>query len=280
MRKFFISLLVKWDGLVFFFRKGQGIWIGKLSKIVTKGSVSITLIVLFFLFSGLFSIGFIGSKYGVVELREVLQINDAEEIVDEGLLADQILSFVVPKWDRGEFDYERLSSLKPNCFLPQSSSGPFSIASRVDGGKSLDLAIFGINNTEKVAIMEDLSWCFAEEEWVFRGKGFFARVYLEEGFLLLAAGRGSGAERAVNSVIAEAGQKVQRIYRELCDGGTTDAWCSTSVYQEVASDRVYSRPEEESIEVLPTDEVFVVDPIEPSPTPTPEEIVPTLPTSD
>ena len=195
MRKFVISLLIKWDGVIFFFKKGQGFWIGKLSGIITKGSVSISLIAVFFLFSGLFSIGFIGSKYGVVELREVISINNAEEIVDEGLIADQILSSVVPDWERGEFDYERLSTLKPDCFLPQSSSGPFSMASKVSGGKSLDLAIFGISSSEKEKIVEDLNWCFVEQDWVFRGKGVFARVFVDEGLLLLAAGTGNGSER-------------------------------------------------------------------------------------
>lgn len=278
MRKFFILLLVKWDGLVFFFKKGQGYWIGKVSGIITKGSVSMVLIIVVFLFCGLFSIGFIGSKYGVVELREVLQINESEEVVDEGLLADQILSSVVPDWDRDEFDYERLSTLKPDCFLPQSSSGPFSMASKSVGGKSLDLAIFGINNTEKEAIIEDLNWCFVEEEWAFRSKGFFARVYVDEGLLLLAAGSGAGAERAVNSVIAAAGVKVQGIYRDLCAGGTEDAWCSTAVYQEVSSDRVYSKPVEESTDLLPTEEVFVED--LPTPTPTPTSTPTSTPTPE
>ena len=277
MRKFFISLLVKWDGIIFFFKKGQGFWIGKLSSIITKGSVSIFLISVFFLFCGLFSIGFIGSKYGVVELREVILINDAEEVVDEGFLADQILSSVVPDWDRGEFDYERLSTLKPDCFLPQSSSGPFSMASKVSGGKSLDLAIFGISGSEKEKIVEDLTWCFVEQDWVYRGKGVFARVFVDEGLLLLAAGTGNGAERAVNSVIAEAGSKVQDIFRKLCFEGTIDAWCSTAVYQEVASDRVYSKPVEEIDDILPPEEVFVVDPVEPTPSPTPEESVVPIP---
>jgi hypothetical protein len=277
MRKFFISLLVKWDGVIFFFKKGQGFWIGKLSSIITKGSVSIFLSSVFFLFCGLFSIGFIGSKYGVVELREVILINDAEEVVDEGFLADQILSSVVPDWERGEFDYERLSTLKPDCFLPQSSSGPFSMASKVSGGKLLDLVIFGISGSEKEKIIEDLTWCFVEEDWVFRGKGVFARVFVDEGLLLLAAGTGNGAERAVNSVIAEAGSKVQDIFRKLCSEGTIDAWCSTAVYQEVASDRVYSKPVEEIDDILPSEEVFVVDPVEPTPSPTPEESVVPIP---
>jgi hypothetical protein len=278
MREIYIRFLLLKDGVRYFFRKGKGKFLVFFSKFFGKLVVLTSGVLVFGLLAGFFSIGFIGSKYGAVELRDVLRLSDSKLVEEGSFLADEILDEKLSKWERAPFRYDSFNKLNWECYFPSSNSGPFSVGAKRQDGSLVSLAVMGVNRGEREFLEAKLSDCFNGKSLVVREKGYYARVLLGEGFLIIASGLGSGAEKLVNELVALGSDALQKRYREVCASVGSDVWCSDVSFVEVSRERwggsgSDDATENEGVEVVEGGTVTVTDPeavdVVPTPTPTP-----------
>ena len=279
MHEIYIRFLLFKDGVRYFFRKGKGKFLVFFSKFFGKLVVSISGVLVFSLLAGFYSIGFIGSKYGTVELRDVLRLSDSQVVENGSFLADDILSIKLSNWDKVSFRYDSFNKLNWECFFPSSNSGPFSVGAKKRDNSLISLAVVGVNRGEREFLEIKLNECFKGKSFVVREKGYYARVLLGEGFLITASGVGSGSEKLINELIALGSEVLQGKYREVCSIVSSDVWCSEVGFIEVSRERWRGSESGDVLddegEVVVGDTVTITDPVEidatPTPTPTPTE---------